>query len=354
MKISNPCEIYTLIQELGIHPNPFSLSKAELESMVKDPALKAKILQAMTGSNRNYYQELEMDSLYVNTHRDVSYEPESLQLHSHSFFEIIYCESGHIQYLIADKRYQIHAGDVILVPPGVSHRPLFYNEMTEPYSRIVLWVSTDYISKLASLCPDNILLQLRSKDHYLLRLEGTSFKYLESYFKKGLQESESASPMWDIALYGNTATLLAHLSRILISMPASLPAEKEEHIDQIISHIEKNYAQKITLESVAEAFHISTSTLGKLFQNKMGVSFYHYVTQRRLINSKIQIEEGNSMEEVALDCGFCDYSAFYRAFKKEYGISPREYKKMFTSSDILLRNQPPSKMETDHHLLGRP
>ena len=34
------------------------------------------------------------------------------------------------------------------------------------------------------------------------------------------------------------------------------------------------------------------------------------------------------MEEVALTCGFCDYSAFYRAFKKEYGISPKEYKKL--------------------------
>ena len=79
-----------------------------------------------------------MDSPYVNTHRDISYTPESLQLHSHSFYEILYCESGSIQYLIADKRYRIHAGDIVLVPPGVSHRPIFYEEMSEPYSRIVL------------------------------------------------------------------------------------------------------------------------------------------------------------------------------------------------------------------------
>ena len=75
----------------------------------------------------------------------------------------------------------------------------------------------------------------------------------------------------------------------------------------------------------------ANSKLTKLFYHRLQISFYHFVTQRRLIHSKIKIEEGNSMEEVALSCGFCDYSAFYRAFKKEYGISPREYKKLVNS-----------------------
>ena len=50
--------------------------------------------------------------------------------------------------------------------------------------------------------------------------------------------------------------------------------------------------------------------------------FYQFVTQRRLINSKLQIEEGFSMEEVALNCGFCDYSAFYREYKNFFGHPP--------------------------------
>ena len=70
------------------------------------------------------------------------------------------------------------------------------------------------------------------------------------------------------------------------------------------------------------------STVSHLFRQKLGVSFYRYVTQRRLIAAKTLIEQGQPLEAVASQTGFLDYSGFYRAFKQEFCISPRQYRKL--------------------------
>ena len=105
-----------------------------------------------------------------------------------------------------------------------------------------------------------------------------------------------------------------------------MKAEQPELLDRVMAYIEKHLSEKITLSDVARQFYVSESTVSQLFRKRMGVSFYRCVTQRRLIAAKSLILEGMILELVAVQTGFSDYSSFYRAFKGEFGISPRQFR----------------------------
>lgn len=57
----------------------------------------------------------------------------------------------------------------------------------------------------------------------------------------------------------------------------------------------------------------------------MGTSVYRYIIQKRLIMAKQKMLAGMSPTDVYCNCGFGDYANFYRAFRSEYGISPKEF-----------------------------
>ena len=128
---------------------------------------------------------------------------------------------------------------------------------------------------------------------------------------------------------GNTLQLLTQIWRATAvpSMP-SMHVEAPELLDRITAYIESHYAGSITIGDLSRVFYVSSSTISHLFRQKLGVSFYRYVTQRRLIAAKTLIEQGHLLESVANQTGFADYSGFYRAFKQEFGISPRQYRVM--------------------------
>ena len=107
-----------------------------------------------------------------------------------------------------------------------------------------------------------------------------------------------------------------------------LKTEKAVLLDEIIGYIEKHFAEEISLKSVASYFLISESAISQLFKKQMDVSFYKIVTQRRLIEAKKLIVDDVMLKSIPELCGFSDYSVFYKAFVKEYGISPKEFRAM--------------------------
>lgn len=273
------------------------------------------------------YQELEMDSLYVDTHDDISKSADVVQLHSHTFYEILFCRSGSLEYLLGTERYHIQHGDVVFVPPRISHCPLFLEKLVDPYTRDVIWISPLFAKNMTDLFPGTEIL---SAQPFLLRTAGTQWEdVLGRMFRTGVRESYARAPGWEAAVYGNTMRLLVQLTRVRANdKTLTPPTVKQELLDRILFYVESEMAQKIILAETARRFLVSESTINQLFRKRMNVSFYHYVTQRRLIAAKSLLLSAVPAEQICTMVGFGDYSTFYRAFKQEYGISPAEYRRL--------------------------
>ena len=75
-----------------------------------------EILHAEGIDFQNFYQELEMSNPFVETHRDESHTNAVMSLHSHDFYEMLFCRiTGNVEYLVGAERYRIQTGDIIIV-----------------------------------------------------------------------------------------------------------------------------------------------------------------------------------------------------------------------------------------------
>lgn len=196
-----------------------------------------------------------------------------------------------------------------------------------PYRRCVLWLSSEFLEEYARLFPYPF--SEKQKTVGMLRTSGTAWESLGALFRSGVQEAEQAADGWEAAVFGNTVTLLTQIKRAADERSIrAMEAEKPELLDRIMAYIEERYSTPLSVGEVAKKFFVGSSTVSHLFQQKIGVGFYRYVTQRRLIAGKVLIEEGAPIETVAARIGFQAYSGFYRAFQQEFGIAPRRYCKL--------------------------
>lgn len=300
------------------------LAAFEPQNAPEDQRRLHDFLRGMGIDPSNIYQELEMSSPYVDTHQDTSFSNAMVSLHSHAFYEMIYCRTAtNVEYLVGSQRYRLRSGDIIFISPGISHRPIFPDHMEGSYVRDVIWISQEYMIRLNQIFPYKPV----KNEEYLIRTAGTRWEFLGDLFADGIREREENRLGWEPMVFANTLQILIHLDRAYHDRSAGImKAETPDLLGKVTAYIETHYAEHITISEISRRFFVSESTVSHLFKQKMGISIYYYVTQRRLISAKNLIAEGVTLEQVGARVGFSDYSAFYRAFKQEYGISPRQYR----------------------------
>lgn len=281
----------------------------------------------------NMYPVAELTTYQFSIHRTVTTETDVVPLHTHTFYEYIYClQVPDMEYLVGTHRYRIRSGDIIYIPPGIPHRPIFPDDRSDIFVRDELWLRSDFADKIGRRLPEDIF--AGRKTPYLFRMEAHWQTEISGLLQKGVAENEQKQFRWDNAVEGYVWLIIVAISRALLDEQTQLlQQEKPNLFDQIISYLEANLSRKITLEETAHHFFVSKSTINRVFQKHLGTSFYRCLNQRRLLAAKQLIWAGTPLEKVSVQVGFSDYATFYRAFKQAFGVSPRQFRKLQNSSD---------------------
>ncbi len=102
---------------------------------------------------------------------------------------------------------------------------------------------------------------------------------------------------------------------------------REERLVEILTYIQRNY-QDVSLDSMAEEFHLSRPYLSKYIKEKTGETFQDVLRLEKLKRAKTLLKDtAKTIENIALEVGYENVEHFNRMFKKTYGVTPVQFRK---------------------------
>lgn len=113
---------------------------------------------------------------------------------------------------------------------------------------------------------------------------------------------------------------------VVTEMDLNENISNNSRFNKVVCYVNEHYAEKLTLNDLCRIYKISPDYCNRLFRSYYGESFSGYLKKTRLQKACSLLRQDLSIAEVATATGYSDYYYFIKVFKKQYGITPYQYK----------------------------
>lgn len=237
-------------------------------------------------------------------------------VHLHEFYELFCLVSGDVEYLVEGTVYALAPGDMLLIKPAEAHCVRILSDTA--YERITVHFSTPMLTSTGTKAFTRFLEELPvGVGKHFCAADHPDNCWL--YYMDQIQKTTS-KPKRELYI----SILISELSDIYHNTVTVLPAHGLGVIPDIINYIGLNLTTPLCTEDLCSKFYISRAQLNRKFKAYTGSSVWDYITNKRLLLAKGMLQSGDSPATACTKCGFNEYTAFYRAYKAKFGISPKQ------------------------------
>lgn len=250
--------------------------------------------------------------VFVN--RKKGYYTSVADFHEHDFFEINLILSGNVKILLSDCAVEGTGSRLVLTKPGTPHF-VSCNPDTL-YSRIYLVFSKDFVT--GRIAEWQELSEIFGKNGRIINISDDQKDFCYKIINRIPDESNTFRKRL-LVFY-----LLSYIGESLQKDGTNLTSIPN-YIIEALSYIDEYYREKITAQKLAEKLHVCRTTLMTSFKKYTGSTLNDYIVHCRLKNAIKLLSEGKTEQETAEHCGLCDAGGLIRAFKREFGMTPKKY-----------------------------
>lgn len=228
----------------------------------------------------------------------------------HSYHEILYFIDGSGEFLAENMQTPLKSNTLFIIPKGSYH---FYRlNGPKVFTRVKISFSDDIIKDTPIY---NIMSGLCMLDNLS---EPLSFLLNRLYHI--LQEGNTETQCF--YAYSTFLTLLTELDILGINKEKYNFNPPSVYMSEVLDYISNHLSENLSINTLSKETHISASTITHSFKKEFGISVHRYITQKRLVYAQSLILAGYKPSKIYLECGYRDYSSFYKAYVSFFGHQP--------------------------------
>jgi len=244
--------------------------------------------------------------------------------------EKFFIESGEIHHLIEQHNSTLREGDMFIISPNVYHG--FKRTPNTPCAHRDILIGETLLKELCDCFSPNLFVALNKKPYHFLHLNEQNLSTLNSLihqFHKTTKHFKQVEDINEIDTITTVKFIITNILSLFFFSSSEQSTVTPNIIEQLNNKLSLSVYKNQSINDVLDEFHYNKSYLCRIFKEETGLTMTEYVNKiklKRAIN--LLLYTNMSVSTIVIQLGFSSESYFFKLFKKHYGISPLQYRKL--------------------------